>query len=57
MMKLRHKEKAWSVYLYWPAKPTLGDTIYQGRYKWLAYAIGLAVWPFTTRTVSVTKSY
>lgn len=56
-MKLRHKEKRWSVYLHWPAKPTLGDTIYQGRYKWLAYAIGLVVWPFTTRTVSVTKTH
>lgn len=54
-MRLAHRPCDWYVYVYWEAKPTLGDTIYSGRYRTIAILIALAYWPFTTRSVRVGK--
>lgn len=54
-MKLTHRPMRWSVYVYPEASPTLGHTVYLGRYRTVAVLIALAYWPFTTRSVQVLR--
>lgn len=50
-----HRPKVWRVYAYWPAKPTLGRTVYIGRYLTIARIVAAWRWLWTTRTVAIIR--
>lgn len=51
----QHRPLIYRVYVYRPAKPLLGRTVYLGRYLTIARVVAACMWLRTTRTVAVIR--